>query len=149
MLSTVTSAPNHHAPDPDDRGALRDLIQAALDNRKPRPWLLSDLARETGLAYNSLLAWMRPQGMRSLPRPENLDKVADALRLSRAEVRRAAQRAAGYVIEEAAAIEDPELRVFLATYQHLTPEARERIMRTVRRLIDDPDLFPRQDEPGE
>lgn len=129
-----------------DRSALARLVQRAMDSRQPRPWTVADLARESGLSYNSLRAWLQPGGVRSLPRPENLDKVADALHLSRAEVRKAAQRAAGYVVEQAEPGGDPAVQAFIATYEHLTPEARERIMQTVQTLLTDPNLFPRQDD---
>lgn len=132
-----------------DRSALRDLIQSAMDNRSPRAWTLADLARESGLNYNSLRAWLQPEGVRSLPRPENLDRVADALRLPRAELRRAAQRAAGYVVSEAESEDNPRVRVFLATLNELTPEAQERLMRQVQLIVSDPELFPRKEEEEE
>lgn len=127
-----------------DRSALARLLQRAMDSQQPQPWRPADLVRATGLSYNTVKAWLKPTGQRSMPQAANLDRAADALHLSRDEVRRAAQLAAGYRVEELEHSDDPDLRVFLATYHDLTPEARERIMRTVRRLVDDPDLFPRE-----
>lgn len=127
--------------------ALQQLIQQALD---AKGWTLADLQRETqrrdpdhrGIAYSSMAAWMRPQG-RSVPRPENLDVVADALGLDRGAVHAAARAAGGYRVAELDT-DDPELQVFLASYRELTEPERARLLRIVRNVVNDPDLFPGQ-----
>lgn len=130
---------------------LSDLIQQSLN---VRGWTVADLHRETvrldparhGVAYSTLASWVNAQG-KSTPRPNNLDLVARALGLDPEVVHRAARAAGGYRVEEAD-VGDPELQVFAADYQRMTPEARARLMRIVRGIMDDPDLFPRRGNGG-
>lgn len=128
---------------------LQRLIQATM---QARGWNVRDLERATqrvdpkgkGVSYATLSNWVKPQGKRVVPRPDLLDLVARALGVDPQSLHTAARAAGGYRVETPEGDEDLDLELFTADYRKLSPEARGRLMRLVRNMMSDEDLFPKR-----
>lgn len=70
-----------------------------------------------------------------MPNPRTLERLAVGLEVPEHVVRTAAAAAAGFVIDEQAAADDPEIEVLVASLARLSPEERRHVSALVRSML--------------
>lgn len=112
--------------------ALQQLIRTRMTelNRS-----YGEIARRGGLPRSTVYHLASNHRPVRVPNPRTLERLAVGLEVPEHVVRTAAAAAAGFVIDEQAAADDPEIEVLVASLARLSPEERRHVSALVRSML--------------